>query len=165
MSTGFGRDAEMFVEQWFEKQGWLCFERNLRVPGGEIDRMFVRERGVSGLRVDLCVAEVKATRLSREVGLEQLFSSARIRALMKPRQLRNVWRYAASYESRLKLITRNPVRTFVRYFMVVFAPQNCLRKLKHSIQQAASEVCVRLCLVTPHYLILSWSPDVWSHVI
>ena len=97
MSTALGRKAEMFVEQWFESQGWLCFERNLRVPGGEIDRMFVRERGATGLRVDLCVAEVKATRLSRDTKLEQLLSSARIRSLMKPTQLRTVWRSAAVY--------------------------------------------------------------------
>jgi len=162
MSTALGGQAEMFVEQWFESQGWLCFERNLRVPGGEIDRMFVRERGVSGLRVDLCVAEVKATRLRGEASFEQLFSAARIRTLMKPHQLRNVWRSAALYECKLRSATRNPVRTFVRYFMVVFASRGCLIKLKNKLQRTGFENSVRCCLATPEYLILSWTPDLFS---
>ena len=160
MSTALGRKAEMFVEQWFESQGWLCFERNLRVPGGEIDRMFVRERGATGLRVDLCVAEVKATRLSRDTKLEQLLSSARIRSLMKPTQLRTVWRSAAVYEGRLKSATRNPVRTFVRYFMVVFAPRSCLLKLRGAIRRSGADSSVRCCFTSPYYIIISWTPEV-----
>lgn len=163
MSTTLGRKAEMCVEQWFESRGWLCFERNLRVPGGEIDRIFVRERGVSGLRVDLCVAEVKGTRLSQLKSFEELFTAARIRALMKPHQMRNVWRSAAVYECRLKSATRHPVRTFVRYFFVVFAPHASLLRLECALQKAVLEASVRCCFMTTEYMILSWSPDVLAH--
>ncbi|MEY2986627.1 MAG: hypothetical protein RJB13_148 [Pseudomonadota bacterium] len=160
MSTALGRKAEMFVEQWFEMQGWQCFERNLRVPGGEIDRLFVRERGVSGLRVDLCVAEVKATRLKRETQLNQLFSAARIRSLVKPNQLRTVWRSAAVYEGKLRSATRNPVRTFVRYFMVVFASRSHLLKLRCAIRKSGVDTSLRCCFASSEYMILSWSPEV-----
>lgn len=162
MRHELGRIAEMFVEQWFEQQGWLCFERNMRVPGGEIDRLFVRERCTSGLRVDLCVAEVKATRIVGNVGFEELFSASKMRALMKPNQLRTVWRSAAQYESQLKALTKTPVRTFVRYFLVVFAPPERIAQLKKKIQAAGDALSLRCCNTSRDYLIVSWSPDVNS---
>lgn len=160
MRQALGRAAELFVEQWFEQQGWLCFERNMRVPGGEIDRLFVRERCASGLRVDLCVVEVKATRIVGNVGFEEIFSSAKMRTLMKPNQLRTVWRSAAHYENRLKALTKTPVRTFVRYFLVVFAPPVRISQLKTKIQEADDVLSLRCCHASRTYLIVSWSPDV-----
>jgi Holliday junction resolvase-like predicted endonuclease len=159
LSTSVGRLAEHCVEGWLESEGWACFERNMRVPGGEIDRLFVRERGSSGLRVDLCVAEVKATRLRRRTDIVNLFSSAKMRSLIRPAQLRILWRSAAFYERRLQAITRSPVRTYVRYFLVVYGKQNQLRELRSQVGSAEHGFPVRLCRVSPEYLILAWSPE------
>jgi Holliday junction resolvase-like predicted endonuclease len=159
LSTSVGRLAERCVEDWLEAEGWSCFERNMRVPGGEIDRLFVRERGSSGLRVDLCVAEVKATRLKKKSDLGNLFSSSKMRALIRPAQLRVLWRSAALYERRLQSLTRSPVRTYVRYFLVVYGKENYLHELRMQVRATDHGFPVRLCRVSHEYLILAWSPE------
>ncbi|NBO38886.1 hypothetical protein EBU99_09915 [bacterium] len=159
MSTSVGRRAECCVEEWFESEGWTCFERNLRVPGGEVDRMFVRQRGVSALRVDLCVAEVKATHLKNSRGADRLFAAERMRSFVRPRQLRILWRSAAAYEAQLQRLTRAPVRTYVRYFLVVYGTPKLLGDLKSSVESGALSIPVRFCRSTQESLILAWTPD------
>lgn len=159
MSTSVGRLAENCVEGWLESLGWLCFERNMRVPGGEVDRLFVRERANSGLRVDLCVAEVKATRLRKKADLDNLFSCAKMRALVRPSQLRVLWRSAAFYERRLQSLTRSPVRTYVRYFLVVYGKQEHLQQLRSQVRNSDHGFPVRLCRSSQEYVILAWSPE------
>ncbi len=163
MNTSVGSLAEQCVESWLEQEGWLCFERNMRVPGGEIDRLFVRERGRSGLRVDLCVAEVKATRIRKKNDLRSLFSAAKMRSLIRPNQLRVLWRSAALYERQLCSLTQSPVRTYVRYFLVVYAEQRMLRELRLYLDAANTDLPVRVCRVTRENLILAWSPEVALH--
>jgi Holliday junction resolvase-like predicted endonuclease len=160
LSTSVGRRAEVCVERWLEEEGWTCFERNMRVPGGEIDRLFVRERCLSGLRVDLCVAEVKATRLTKGQGICHLFSAAKIRSLIRPQQLRTLWRSAAAYEHQLVNLTKAPVRTYVRYFLVVYGNSSSLKEIRAEFKKTRADLPVRLCRATPENLIFSWSPDV-----
>ena len=163
LNTSVGSLAERCVESWLEQEGWVCFERNMRVPGGEVDRLFVRERGRSGLRVDLCVAEVKATRISKKKDINSLFSSAKMRSLIRPNQLRVLWRSAALYERQLCSLTQSPVRTYVRYFLVVYAEQRMLRELRIYLDTANTDLPVRVCRVTRENLILAWSPEVALH--
>lgn len=163
MNTSVGSLAEQCVESWLEQEGWLCFERNMRVPGGEIDRLFVRERGRSGLRVDLCVAEVKATRIRKKHDLNSLFSAAKMRSLIRPNQLRVLWRSAALYERQLCSLTQSPVRTYVRYFLVVYAERRMLRELRIYLDTANTDLPVRVCRATGENLILAWSPEVAVH--
>lgn len=159
MSTSVGRFAENCVEGWLESEGWLCFERNMRVPGGEIDRLFVRERSRAGLRVDLCVAEVKATQLKRKADVNYLFSAAKMRSLIRPTQLRILWRSAAQYERRLQSLTHCPVHTYVRYFLVVYGSRNHLQYLRQQMRASENGFPARICWASQDYLILAWSPE------
>lgn len=163
LSTFAGRSAEQHVEAWLESEGWMCFERNMRVPGGEVDRLFVRERGTSRFKVDLCVAEIKSTKLRKPSSPEMLFSAQRMKSLLRPNQLRVIWRAAATYESRLQTMTRAPVRTYVRYFFVVFGDRRQLLHLQRAILEQVVDLPLRVCRANDDAVILAWSPEVRIH--
>ena len=163
LTTSVGRSAERYVESWLEAEGWLCFERNMRVPGGEIDRVFVRERPGAGFKVDLCVAEVKATRLRQPFHLDPMFCAARMKSLLRPNQVRVLWRTAAAYEQRLRALTRAPVRTFVRYFLLVQGERRQIHKLAEDVRIKTGDHPFRICKVSENELLLAWSPEVQMH--
>lgn len=163
MATSVGRLAERVVESWLEAEGWLCFERNMLVPGGEIDRVFVRERRSSGFKVDLCVAEVKATRLRDSSQLDPIFCAARMKSLLRPHQVRVLWRTAAAYEQRLRSLTQSSVRTYVRYFFVIYGEHDQIRRLSVEIKTRQGDLPLRICKVSQQELILAWSPEVNLH--
>lgn len=159
MSSREGRLGEECVEGWLTALGWSCCERNMRFLGGEIDRVFVREHAHSARMLDVCVAEIKTTRV-RSVGqFHALFAEGKMRTLVRPHQLRNLWRTAARFECRIRARRRAHVRTYVRYFLVVMAPPRLIKRLSNEINSSPGSLPVKLCRTGSHDVILSWSPD------
>lgn len=159
MSSREGRLGEECVEGWLTALGWSCCERNMRFQGGEIDRVFLREHVKSSRLLDVCVAEIKTTRVRTIGQFHALFAEGKMRTLVRPHQLRNLWRTAAQFESRIRSRRRAQVRTFVRYFLVVVAPPRLIKRLSHEINSTPGSFPVRLCRTGSHEVILSWSPD------
>lgn len=161
MSTRSGRHGERSVELWLAEHGWVCRERNMRIPGGEIDRLFVRKPMRATSTVDVCVAEIKTTHIKTARQISALLGEAKLRALIRPHQIRNLWRTAAHYESRLRLQShKSQVRTYVRYFLVLKAEARVLRALKSRAESGNPFYPMRLCRMSDSDVILSWSPDV-----
>jgi len=160
LSTRGGKLGEQSVEDWLARKGWHCCERNMRVSGGEIDRLFVRYSDQDENQIDVCVAEVKTTKIQSQRQFRELFSEARLRPLIRPHQIRNLWRTAAIYESRLKSRRRRTfVRTFVRYFLVVYASESLIKFMRAGLRSGDIHAPLRLCCVGERELILAWSPD------
>lgn len=159
LSSREGRLGEECVEGWLTALGWSCCERNMRFHGGEIDRVFVREHAHSVRMLDVCVAEIKTTRVRTVGQFHALFAEGKLRTLVRPHQLRNLWRTAAQFECRIRSRRRAQVRTYVRYFLVVIAPPRLIKKLSHEISASAGFLPVRLCCAGSNEVILSWSPD------
>jgi Holliday junction resolvase-like predicted endonuclease len=161
LSTRSGRRGEQRVESWLNDLGWSCSEKNLRIPGGEIDRLFFRR--VSGLqpRIDICIAEIKTTSIRSLTQFGNIFSEASLKTLVRPHQMRNLWRTAQIEEMRVKRQNCEiDVCTYVRYFLVVFASERIIVDVRKQIKAGRNRLPVRICHADDDVLILSWSPDV-----
>lgn len=160
MSTASGRLGELCIENWLTGLGWTCCQRNLRVPGGEIDRIFIRERISEEQCLDVCIAEIKTTHVQSVRRFSELFGEAKIRSLVRPHQMRNLWRCAAYYESCLRARKKKSmIRIYVRYFLVVQAPPRLVKALKASVRVQKTHLPMRLCRAGEKELILAWMPD------
>jgi hypothetical protein len=81
-----------------------------------------------------------------------------LRPLMRPHQIRNLWRTAALYEARMR--RRQPqLRIYVRYFLVVKSTESVVRALRAGLRSGTLPVPLKLCRVGSRELILAWSPD------
>lgn len=161
MSTQVGRLGEDCVEHWLAKLGWECCERNMRIPGGEIDRLFIRNRAEKSAFLDVCVAEIKTTHVRSLAEFRRLFTEAHLRALIRPHQVRNLWRTAAYQEGRLRHLRKNAqIQTYVRYFLVVTATARLVKLVRTDFRTTGGNFPVKLCRVGERELIFAWSPDV-----
>ncbi|MFZ9519691.1 MAG: YraN family protein [Silvanigrellaceae bacterium] len=163
MSTRSGRKGEQRVESWLSSMGWTCPEKNIRIPGGEIDRLFLRRFEDKFDRIDICIAEIKTKSLRSARQFCHLFDEAQLRTLIRPHQIRNLWRTAQFHEQRLRRQHGTAhVCTYVRYFLVVLASEGILSSVRRQLKAGRSSLPVRICHLDDDALILSWAPDVPS---
>jgi Holliday junction resolvase-like predicted endonuclease len=160
-----GRLGEKSVESWLTHLGWECQAVNWRIPGGEIDRLFVRRQKPRSRRIDICVSEIKTARVRTVEHFLELFEERRLRTLMRPHQIRNLWRTAEICESRIRgRESQSQICTYVRYFLVVSAGPRTLQGIVLYLNANSSSLPVRLCSVGQRELILAWAPDVPTDV-
>jgi Holliday junction resolvase-like predicted endonuclease len=160
LTTQAGRAGERCVEDWLTGLGWSCEEKNLRIAGGEIDRLFVRCNAENEGQTDVCVAEIKTTKIKSRRQFRELFCEARMRPLIRPLQIRNLWRTAALYEARLRSRRKHvQLRIYVRYFLVVKSSEAVVRGLGAAFRNGDFPAPLRLCRASGCELILSWAPD------
>jgi hypothetical protein len=87
-----GNWGELLVERYMEENGWQCLVRNQRIPGGEIDRAFVRTPKESMGRVHFCMAEVKVAKLGK-MNWAEFLSECNIRRFVKRRQMLSLFNF------------------------------------------------------------------------
>jgi Holliday junction resolvase-like predicted endonuclease len=160
LATKTGREGERCVEDWLAGLGWFCQEKNLRIAGGEIDRLFVRRTDKNKVHIDVCVAEIKTTTIRSRRQFRELFCEARLRPLIRPHQIRNLWRTAALYEAKMRNhLKSDQLRIFVRYFLVVRSTDSVVRGVRDGLRTGELPVPLKLCRAGSRELILAWSPD------
>jgi Holliday junction resolvase-like predicted endonuclease len=105
-----GKWGERQLDRWMAQQGWSIAQKNLRVQGGEIDRIY---RQISQENVKFCLAEVKTNVVAAERHFFEIFSEVGLKKYIKQRQMTNLYRYGEH------LLASTNAQVMLRLFLIL----------------------------------------------
>ncbi len=141
-----GKWGEEQVDIWMKKYNWLPIEKNLRIHGGEIDRVYTCTH--SGKNSQFCIAEIKTNLIYSINTFKEIFSEIGIKRYIKQRQIKNLYKLGENYLAKGK---RN---IFIRIFIVIKLHNKL--KINENIKNTSS---IKICFSIDSYLILSIEPE------
>ena len=141
-----GKWGEEQIDIWMEKNNWLSIEKNLRIPGGEIDRIYACHN--VGVRPQFCIAEIKTNLIHSKKTFTEIFSEVGIKKYLKQRQIRNLYRFGEHY------FAKGYKNIFLRLFIVL----KIKNKFKINILKKNTGP-IKICFSNDDYFILSVEPE------
>jgi Holliday junction resolvase-like predicted endonuclease len=140
-----GKWGEEQVDIWMEKHNWLPIEKNLRIHGGEIDRVYTYSNGTHS---QFCIAEVKTNLIYSKNTFTEIFSEVGIKKYIKQRQIRNLYKFGENY------LAKGKKNIFLRLFIVI--KLNNKLKINDPIKSTGS---IKICFSNDSYFIISIEPE------
>lgn len=138
--------GEQQVDCWMQCQKWSVHEKNLRIHGGEIDRIYIHKSTNSNYK--LCIAEIKTNCIHNSAPLNEIFTEVGIKKYIKQKQIKNLFKMSENYYSKgIKEI-------YLRLFIVL--------KKKHYIKidkNISTMSAIKICYEHDNYYILSITPE------
>ncbi len=141
-----GKWGEERVDIWMKKYNWLPIEKNLRIPGGEIDRVYSSAHSIQ--HSQFCIAEIKTNLIYSKSSFAEIFSELGIKKYIKQRQIRNLFKLGENY------LAKGKKNIFIRIFIVIKI--NNKLKINETIKNVSS---IKICYSSDNYLILSIEPE------
>lgn len=141
-----GKWGEEQVDIWMRQHNWLPMEKNLKIHGGEIDRVYKYLNGESNSL--FCIAEVKTNLIYSKKVFKEIFSEIGVKKYVKQRQIRNLYKFGEDY------LAKGKQNIFLRLFIVLKI--NSKLKIKESIKNTSS---IKICFSSDNYFILSIEPE------
>ena len=141
-----GKWGEEQVDIWMEQHNWLPTEKNLRIHGGEIDRVYTCAH--SREKPQFCIAEIKTNLIYSKNNFAEIFSEVGIKKYLKQRQIRNLYKFGENY------LASGKQNVFLRLFIVL--KLNNELKINSPLKNTGS---IKICFTSDSYFILAIEPE------
>lgn len=141
-----GKWGEEQVDIWMEKNNWFPIEKNLKVVGGEIDRIYACSHNTPLFQ--FCIAEIKTNLIYSQNTLIEIFSEIGIKKYLKQRQIKNLYKFGENY------LAKGKKNIFLRLFIVI--KLNKKMNVNELIKNTGS---IKICFSSNDYFILSIEPE------
>jgi Holliday junction resolvase-like predicted endonuclease len=138
--------GEQQVDCWMQSQNWSVHEKNLRIHGGEIDRIYIHKTNNNNYK--MCIAEIKTNCIYSSSSLNEIFTEVGIKKYIKQRQIKNLFKISENYFS--KGISEIYLRLFI-----VLKKKNYIKIDKNLSAMSA----IKICYEHDNYYILSITPE------
>jgi len=148
----FGFWGEEFVDSWMKTHKWFVHKKNLKIYGGEIDRVYCH---VDARKQELlyCISEIKTISCMNRSKFLLLFTECGISALVKKHQIQNLYKYADYICS--KKNNKVTYSIYTRFFIVLKLYDGYENESFYRLQKT-----YRVCMSTQSMLLLSLWPEV-----
>ena len=105
MNTGkqkkiLGAWGESQVDTWMKLHKWNPIEKNLKIHGGEIDRVYAHSNAKDNIQ--LCIAEIKTNIIYSKTSFDEIFSEVGIKKYIKQNQIKNLYKIGENYLAKEK---------------------------------------------------------------
>lgn len=147
--------GENYLDSWMHSQHWYAIEKNLRIYGGEIDRVYAKQQAGCDSPA-FCVAEVKTRIVHRRRDLQTFFTESSLGPYFRQRQMRNLYRYGETLQAHTYQKIRAMSTIYLRLFLV----------LKHSGLLAVGDFknngyfgTLKCCFFSQEAAVLSFQPE------
>ncbi|KAB8037090.1 hypothetical protein GCL60_14770 [Silvanigrella paludirubra] len=141
-----GKWGEDQLDKWMIEQEWHPIEKNLRIHGGEIDRIYILKKHTDEKL--FCIAEVKTNIIYNKSNLNLLLSEVGIKKYIKTRQMKNLYKIGENYLS----------KGFSKIFLRLFIILKTTKKIDTSLFEGKFSP-FKLCFKSNHYFIISLEPE------
>ncbi len=141
-----GKWGEEQVDLWMKNHNWLPIEKNLRIPGGEIDRIYAYSN--NGIYSKFCIAEIKTNLIYTKDSISEIFSEIGIKKYLKQKQIKNLFKLGENY------LAKGKKNILLRIFIVIKTKNSLI--LNETIKNTGS---IKLCFKSNNFLILSIEPE------
>jgi hypothetical protein len=150
-----GQWGECALDSWMKEKKWLPFKQNLRIKGGEIDRIYY---SFSYYRKEIrfCLAEVKTSIILKQEELDVLQTEIGLKRFLKARQIFNLYRYAEQLQSCFEyraIQNKMKWKIFLRLFIVI----KNVKKIETNWNNKVT--AIKKCSQKKDYIIFSVEPE------
>lgn len=142
-----GSWGEKQLDSWLEKNNWIAIEKNLKIRGGEIDRIYCLPKSAEKIKT-ICIAEIKTNAIFSKKSLMETFTEIGIKKYIKRRQIKNLYRFGEN------LIAQGNSKILLRIFIVLKIAKKI--KIDPNIGKASS---IKICYMCDDFWILSIEPE------
>jgi Holliday junction resolvase-like predicted endonuclease len=137
-----GAWGEFQLDSWIKEHGWLPVQKNLKIPGGEIDRIYAQNKKQGCF----CLAEIKTNVIFSQKIFFETFSEIGIKKYIKQRQIQNLYKLGEHCISKGYAV-------FLRIF-IILKTKCFINKKRLPLEKA-----IRICYVSKDFWILSVTPE------
>lgn len=162
----FGSWGESCVDTWMHEQNWSLYRKNLKISGGEIDRIYQYE--TKNLNSSYCFSEIKTVFCKNRERFFSIFTEVGLSALIKQRQIVNLYKFSAHFKRmclgklyKTALLKQeyykqnyDQNKIYIRFFIVLKMYANYEQEWFFQNQKN-----YKICAQEKDYLILSFTPE------